>query len=95
LNKSNGSADPSFCFGVCVRSFAEYVENVDGVTQNATLKAGDYFGDEVLLDEHRYAGTVISLQTTSCWSIDRGNLKQTLNAMKTKKQKKAGSDNVA
>jgi len=71
----------------------EYMENIGGQAHNATLKSGDFFGDEVLLDEHRYAGTVLALQTTGCWSINRASLKQTLTAMKMKKRK--GPSNVA
>ena len=73
--------------------FAEYLENVSGHARNTTLKSGDFFGDEVLLDEHRYSGTVLALQTTGCWSINRASLKQTLTAMKMKRRKQ--SSNVA
>lgn len=69
------------------------MESIGGRAHNATLRSGDFFGDEVLLDEHRYAGTVLALQTTGCWSINRASLKQTLTAMKMKKRK--GPSNVA
>jgi CRP-like cAMP-binding protein len=49
---------------------------VKGVPRNLTLKAGDYFGHEVIVDQQKYAATVVSLQTTTGWKIDRAVLTQ-------------------
>eukprot|EP00934_Nitzschia_sp_Nitz4_P007140 Nitzschia sp. Nitz4//scaffold101_size76361//18153//20439//NITZ4_005596-RA/size76361-augustus-gene-0.1-mRNA-1//1//CDS//3329532140//7130//frame0 len=56
----------------------ELVKLVKGVPRNLTLKAGDYFGHEVMVDQQKYAATVISLQTTTGWKIDRTVLSQTV-----------------
>lgn len=56
----------------------ELVKLVKGVPRNLTLKAGDYFGHEVMVDQQKYAATVISLQTTTGWKIDRTVLAQTV-----------------
>jgi serine/threonine protein phosphatase PrpC/CRP-like cAMP-binding protein len=67
--------------------FAEYVERLEGHRpHNATLKSGDFFGDEVMMDQKHYGATVVSLQTTSCWRIDRTLLKQTVGSLKPKKR---------
>ena len=49
----------------------ERVKVVKGVPQNSTLKPGDYVGHEVIVDQQKYAATVISLQTITGWKIDR------------------------
>lgn len=53
--------------------------------RNLTLKAGEYFGQEVMLDLKKYAATVVSLQTTTGWKIDRKVLMQTVPAYKLRK----------
>ena len=52
----------------------ELVKLVKGVPQNRTLKAGDCFGQEVMVDQQKYSATVVSLQTTTGWKIDRAVL---------------------
>lgn len=49
----------------------ELVRVVKGNPQNTTLKTGDYFGQEVIVHQKKYAATVISLQTVTGWKIDR------------------------
>ena len=56
------------------------VKLVKNVPRNKTLKAGDFFGHEVILDQQKYAATVVSLQTTTGWKIDRTVLTQTIGA---------------
>jgi len=49
----------------------ERVKIIKGSPQNSTLQAGDCFGHEVIVDQQKYAETVISLQTITGWKIDR------------------------
>lgn len=55
----------------------ERVKVSKGNPESSTLKAGDNFGEEVILDRQKYAATVISLQTVTGWKIDRQTLKNT------------------
>jgi CRP-like cAMP-binding protein len=58
------------------------MKRVDAQAVNSTLKSGDYFGDEVLLeDDHQYRATVVALQTTACWKLDKATLKRTVNSL--------------
>jgi len=52
--------------GTCAR-----VKIIKGAPQNSKLKAGDYFGHEVIAHQKKYAATVMSLQTITGWKIDR------------------------
>lgn len=63
----------------------ELVKVYKGVPRNLTLKAGEYFGQEVMLDLKKYAATVVSLQTTTGWKIDRKVLMQTVPVYKLRK----------
>jgi CRP-like cAMP-binding protein len=56
----------------------ELVKIMNGIPRNLTLKPGDYFGHEVMLDEQKYAATVVSLQTMTGWKITRRALAQTI-----------------
>jgi CRP-like cAMP-binding protein len=56
----------------------ELVKIIKGVPRNLTLKPGDYFGHEVMLDEQEYAATVVSLQSMTGWKITRRALAQTV-----------------
>lgn len=47
-------------------------------TIRSNLKAGSYFGEEVLDGEKAYSKTIMAMQTTSCWQLDANVLKQTL-----------------
>jgi serine/threonine protein phosphatase PrpC/CRP-like cAMP-binding protein len=58
----------------------------------ATLKPNDFFGEEVLVDERRYAATAVSLQRTNCFKLDKLTLKQTVGNLKLQRK---GSNNVA
>merc|ERR1712238_34442 len=49
----------------------ERVKIIKGSPQNSTLQAGDCFGHEVIVEQQKYAETVISLQTITGWKIDR------------------------
>jgi CRP-like cAMP-binding protein len=65
----------------------------DGRAHNETLKAGGYFGQEVLVDGKQYTATVLALQTTACFQLDMNTLKQTIGTLKVKRGKSA--NNVA
>eukprot|EP00339_Tiarina_fusa_P012953 CAMPEP_0117002996 /NCGR_PEP_ID=MMETSP0472-20121206/4464_1 /TAXON_ID=693140 ORGANISM="Tiarina fusus, Strain LIS" /NCGR_SAMPLE_ID=MMETSP0472 /ASSEMBLY_ACC=CAM_ASM_000603 /LENGTH=748 /DNA_ID=CAMNT_0004703499 /DNA_START=143 /DNA_END=2389 /DNA_ORIENTATION=- len=56
----------------------ELVKVVKGQPRNLTLKAGDYFGHEVMVDQQKYAATVVSMSTFTGWKIDRAVLSQTV-----------------
>ena len=58
--------------------FSELVKIVKGIPRNLTLRSGDYFGHEVMLDQEQYAATVVSLQTMTGWKITRKALAQTI-----------------
>ena len=45
-----------------------------GNPESSTLKAGDNFGEEVILEREKYAATVVSLQTVTGWKIDKEKL---------------------
>ena len=67
--------------------FPEYVERLEGYRpHNVTLKSGDFFGDEVMTDQNHYGATVVALNTTSCWRMDRALLMQTVGSVKAKEQ---------
>lgn len=68
-------------------AFVELVEFVKGIPQNQTLKAGDCFGQEVIVDQQNYAATVVSLQTTTGWKIDRVVLANTIPVDKLRRRK--------
>ena len=85
-----------YCFITYSHPFfdlSEYVERLEGERpHNATLKSGDFFGDEVLLDQKDYGATVVALQTTACWRIDRTTLKQSVGSLKARKR---AANNIA
>lgn len=48
-------------------------------TKRLQFKAGSYFGDEIFsADGGKYAATVVTLQTTTCWQLDHEVMKQTM-----------------
>jgi cAMP-dependent protein kinase regulator len=56
-------------------------EILGGETKRSNVKAGAYFGDELLstsTGRGTYAKTVMALQTTTCWQLDVPLLKQTM-----------------
>jgi cAMP-dependent protein kinase regulator len=53
-------------------------EILGGETRRTNIKAGTYFGDELLQDSTKYYKTVMAMQTTSCWQLDIPLLKQTM-----------------
>lgn len=61
------------------------VKLVKGMPRNSTLKAGDHFGQEVIVDQQKYSSTVVSLQTTTGWKIDRAVLAQTVPVSKLRR----------
>mmetsp|Transcript_20717 Transcript_20717/g.57571 ORF Transcript_20717/g.57571 Transcript_20717/m.57571 type:complete len:115 (-) Transcript_20717:528-872(-) len=64
---------------------AELVRVVGGHPDNKTLKAGDYFGQEVIIDQQKYGSTVVSLQTITGWKIDRAVLTNTVPVAKLRR----------
>mmetsp|Transcript_5006 Transcript_5006/g.11945 ORF Transcript_5006/g.11945 Transcript_5006/m.11945 type:complete len:715 (-) Transcript_5006:298-2442(-) len=63
----------------------EQVKVLKGTPQSSTLKAGDNFGEEVILDRQKYSDTVVSLQTVTGWKISREVLTKTVPAEKLRK----------
>jgi CRP-like cAMP-binding protein len=59
---------------ICSLFHAELVKLVKGVPQDKTLKAGDCFGQEMIKDQQKYSATIVSLQTTTGWKINRAVL---------------------
>mmetsp|Transcript_12055 Transcript_12055/g.28578 ORF Transcript_12055/g.28578 Transcript_12055/m.28578 type:complete len:743 (-) Transcript_12055:339-2567(-) len=53
----------------------ERVKVLKGNPESTTLKAGDNFGEEVILEREKYAATVVSLQTVTGWKIKKEILK--------------------
>jgi serine/threonine protein phosphatase PrpC/CRP-like cAMP-binding protein len=49
-----------------------------GKAKRDNIKAGKYFGDEIFNGKGKYAKTVVTLQTTTCWQLDANLLKQTM-----------------
>eukprot|EP00549_Striatella_unipunctata_P010962 CAMPEP_0118704850 /NCGR_PEP_ID=MMETSP0800-20121206/19501_1 /TAXON_ID=210618 ORGANISM="Striatella unipunctata, Strain CCMP2910" /NCGR_SAMPLE_ID=MMETSP0800 /ASSEMBLY_ACC=CAM_ASM_000638 /LENGTH=717 /DNA_ID=CAMNT_0006606859 /DNA_START=123 /DNA_END=2276 /DNA_ORIENTATION=+ len=54
-----------------------HCEYIHGVKQGLTeeLRAGDYFGEEVLAGEDTYMSTVVALANTSCWKLNKRTLR--------------------
>ena len=50
---------------------SERVKVTKGKIGSSTLKAGDVFGDEIMMDRQKYSDTVVSLQTVTGWKISR------------------------
>mmetsp|Transcript_18113 Transcript_18113/g.44755 ORF Transcript_18113/g.44755 Transcript_18113/m.44755 type:complete len:764 (-) Transcript_18113:876-3167(-) len=63
----------------------ELVRLVKGTARNSPIKAGDYFGHEVMIDHQKYLATVVSLQTTTGWKISRSKLNKAVDIEKLKK----------
>eukprot|EP00980_Cylindrotheca_fusiformis_P007295 scaffold1525_cov142-Cylindrotheca_fusiformis.AAC.95 len=63
----------------------ELVRLVKGTARNSPIKAGDYFGHEVMIDHQKYLATVVSLQTTTGWKIDRATLSTAVDIDKLRK----------
>ena len=62
-----------------VESGSGYSTEIVGTeTHRHNIKAGMYFGDELLLDSTKYSKTVMAMQTTTCWQLDIPLLKQTM-----------------
>jgi CRP-like cAMP-binding protein len=66
---------------------AEYLVQKDGRPHVETLRAGDYFGEGVMVDERKYSATVLALHTTVCFKLDRETLQNTLGLQKMKGRK--------
>jgi cAMP-dependent protein kinase regulator len=51
-----------------------------GETKRSTLKAGAFFGDEILSStgSGQFGSTIMALQTTTCWLLDKKLLQQTM-----------------
>uniref|UniRef100_A0A7S4AAN9 cGMP-dependent protein kinase n=1 Tax=Pseudo-nitzschia australis TaxID=44445 RepID=A0A7S4AAN9_9STRA len=56
----------------------ERVRVTKGDAKGVTLRAGEHFGQEVILDRQKYSGTVVSLQTMTGWRIKRDILINTV-----------------
>ncbi len=50
---------------------SERVKVAKGNPESSTLKAGDVFGDEIMIDRQKYSDTVVSLQTVTGWKISK------------------------
>jgi cAMP-dependent protein kinase regulator len=53
-------------------------QSSSGKSKRVDIKAGKYFGDEIFNGKGKYAKTVVTLQTTTCWQLDANLLKQTM-----------------
>jgi serine/threonine protein phosphatase PrpC/CRP-like cAMP-binding protein len=53
-------------------------EILGGETRRTTVKAGMFFGDEILNGNGKYIKTVMAMQTITCWQLDIPLLKQTM-----------------
>lgn len=84
---------PGDAMYVIEKGSCEYLVQKDGRPHVETLRAGDYFGEGVLVDEKQYSTTVLALHTTVCFKLDRETLQNTLGVQKMKARK--GSYNVA
>ena len=51
---------------------------VPGETKRSTLKAGRWFGEDVLTSNNNYTSTVMALQTTNCCMVDTKLLHKTM-----------------
>jgi CRP-like cAMP-binding protein len=56
----------------------ESIEKINGKATTTTLKAGDYFGVESLTDKVPYSATVVALDTTCCYKLDKATLKHSV-----------------
>ena len=54
------------------------IQMLQSETRRGTMKAGSYFGDEVFNAKGNYSKTVVSLQTTTCWQLEKEVVTQTL-----------------
>lgn len=70
----------------------DIIHKEDGKVLSASLKPNDFFGEEVLVDERRYGATVIALQSTSFFKLDKETLKNIAGNLKLKG--KISNDNV-
>ena len=70
-------------------NLAELVKTVKGVPRTSQLKEGDFFGQEVILDQQKYGATVVSLKTTTGWKIDRTVLTSSVDPSKLKRSSKS------
>lgn len=50
-----------------------------------TLKAGDVFGDEIMMDRQKYSDTVVSLQTVTGWKVSKEIVTNLISVEKLKK----------
>jgi len=66
-------------FFVIATGQCELVTRANGKVRHSTVRAGDFFGEEVVKGSGtRYNATVVALQTTSCWHLDQKALKNTV-----------------
>eukprot|EP00537_Pseudo-nitzschia_pungens_P005841 CAMPEP_0172371138 /NCGR_PEP_ID=MMETSP1060-20121228/41277_1 /TAXON_ID=37318 /ORGANISM="Pseudo-nitzschia pungens, Strain cf. cingulata" /LENGTH=747 /DNA_ID=CAMNT_0013096661 /DNA_START=139 /DNA_END=2382 /DNA_ORIENTATION=- len=63
----------------------ERVRVTKGDPKSVTLKAGQHFGQEVIVDRQKYTATVVSLQTITGWKIKREDLVKIVPVEKLKK----------
>jgi serine/threonine protein phosphatase PrpC/CRP-like cAMP-binding protein len=54
------------------------VQMTQSGTKRSNLKAGGHFGDEAFSGDGKYEVTVVSLQTTNCWTLEVDVLKKTM-----------------
>lgn len=80
--EQNNFGDSMF---VITSGTCERVKVVKGSPESSTLKAGDNFGDEVILDRQKYSDTVVSRETVTGWKINRDVLTKTVPVEKLRK----------
>lgn len=61
-----------------MRSGSCYTMSMGGKTERGTLKAKSFFGEEIFSGDGRYKKTVVSLQTTTCWHLDKAVIEKTM-----------------
>lgn len=80
--EQNNFGDSMF---VITSGTCERVKVVKGSPESSTLKVGDNFGDEVILDRQKYSDTVVSCETVTGWKINRDVLTKTVPVEKLRK----------
>lgn len=67
--------------------------DMDGTNMSTSLKAGDYFGQEVMgQGDKQYMTTVVTESKTTCWKIEKSTITRT---MKKIEAMQSGSNKVA
>ena len=54
------------------------VQMLRNETRRGTMKAGGYFGEEIFSADDKHSKTVVTLQTTTCWRLEKEVVTQTM-----------------